>query len=425
MSPQARDLPPDPLAAAGLLHAGRVLRRAGYDARAVTAFFGVPLVSDAHHVAPPAGRARRGLGGLIALFLGGEDVERADVSLLDDEALAALVEAGLLLRAGNRLRACASITPFVGGALVAADRLDQGGAAVVRAPDLSAWNVAACLPADRRPLVDAGCGAGAILLSAARRGVPSIGFDVDDRALRFAAVNRVLNEIPEGLVRLVHADVRDPPADTRTPGSIAVFNAPLLRAPLAGEAPLYLHAPGADELPRAFVKWSSAQPEGAEVLCHTQLDEPLWELAAMARFSSVLALEFARSPEGIPHALLSLRAGVDPCPPARLRTPLGPLLPHLHRELLDRLHATQALLAHGDLSPAPLRPAPWLALTRLEQHDGHAFRPRALRFGEAVLLPADEQLLRRCDGRAAGEVAVDGEERERLLELARRGLLVV
>ena len=405
--------------------AARALRASGFDERSVCAFHGVPLVSDTHHVSAPAGRVRRGLGTAIALLVAGEEVERGDIALLDEAMLGALEAAGLLERQGSRVRALVSVTPFL-GALVAADRLGEHGAGVVRAPDLSAWNVAACLPPGTSRLIDAGCGAGAILLAAARRGARALGYDVDARALAFAEINLLLNEVPEGRVELATADVRDPPAGAPSPGDTCVFNAPLLRAPLAGDTPLYLHAPGAAALPRAFLAGCRGALPGGEALCHLQLDGELWQAAEEAGFAALVALEFARAPDGTPHALLSLRS--DPSPPhrARFRTPLGAALPHLRRELTDRLHGAAALAAS---SPALsddviLRPAPWLRLVRGEQHDGHAFRPRELRFGDQAIDAEDAALLAICDGRRAGEIASGTAVRQRLRALLERGLLV-
>ena len=337
----------------------------------------------------------------------------------------------MLEEAQGRLRARVSLTPFL-GALVLADRLDARGRHAVRPPDLSAWNVAASLPPGAPRLVDAGCGAGAILLAAARRGGQAFGFDIDARALAFAELNLLFNQVPEGRVQLALADVRDPPPGSYAPGSTCVFNAPLVRAEMTGDAPLYLHAPGGESLPLAFLesaRGALAQP-GGEALCHVQLTEPIWEAAARGPRSSLVALEFAHAPDGTPHALLALHANsmAETAAPhrARFRVPLGPALPHLRREIVDRLHAAAALLGAepAQLEEAVVRPAPWLQLVRSEQHDGHTFRARELRFGGALLDEDDAALLGRCDGRRTSEVARDDDELGRLRGLLERGLLV-
>ncbi len=102
------------------------------------------------------------------------------------------------------------------------------------------------------------------------------------------------------------------------------------------------------------------------------------------------------------------------------------VLPHLRREPCDRLHAAAALAATGEALPgdAVLRPAPWLLLSRGEQHDGHAFRPRHLRFGDVNLDGEAAALLARADGRSVAELAPSADERERLRGLLGAGLLV-
>lgn len=422
---------PGSAAAMGLVHAGALLLRAGLTEPVACAWLGVPLLPDAHHVAPPTDRPRRGVGGLIALLCAGQDVGRADVSLLDDVALGALEQAGLVERQGGALRARASITPFF-GALVAADRLDDRSPEAVRPPDRSAWNTAACLPGGAAKLVDAGCGAGALLVAAARRGHPALGFDVDRRALDYAAISLLLSGIDDGgerRVRLLLADVREAPVELFVPGSLCVMNAPLVRAPVLGESPLYLHAPGGEELPAAFLRACRTALPGGEVLLHSQLTPSLWELAGelgAAGAGAAVALEFAHAPDGTPHALLSLRAASGPPHRARFRVPLSPVLPHLRRELCDRLHAAAALAADAEALPedAVLRPAPWLLLQRGEQHDGHAFRVRHLRFGDLALDGEAAALLARADGRSVADLAPSADERERLRSLLGAGLLV-
>src|SRR5262249_39509335 len=150
---------------------------------------------------------------------------------------------------------------------------------------------------------------------------------------------------------------------------------------------------------------------GGEVLCHAQLDGDTWQAAGNAGFPALVALEFARAPDGTPHALLSLRCQPEPAHRAHFRTPLSAALPHLRREPVDRLHAAAALLAAGRaaLEPVALRPAPWLELVRTQRHDGHAFRPRELRFGDQRIDDEDAALLARCDGRTAGDAVRDAE----------------
>jgi hypothetical protein len=110
--------------------------------------------------------------------------------------------------------------------------------------------------------------------------------------------------------------------------------------------------------------------------------------------------------------------------------PLGPSLPHLGREILDRLHATRELLARGaspsgELAGTVLRPPPWLELARTWSHDGGAFRPRDARLGAWRIDPDELALLEAADGRTLGALAQGAAGWERALSLVERGLLVV
>ena len=404
--------------AGGLAAAGAALAKAGYGERSVCAWFGAQLVSDARFLGPPpADRSRRGLGAAIALFLAGEMLERRALSILDDAQVDTLVAVGLLSRHGGVLRARVSITP-IGGVVVCADRLDDAGVEAVGAPDLSAYNVAACLPQLARggTLLDVGCGAGALSLHAARTGVRVCGTDVDPRAIRFACVNALLNALPAAFIE---GDLFAGIADRF---DAVIFNAPLVRAPLAGDAPLYLKSPRGESLVVEFLAGARERTSvSGEALCHTQLTPSVEAAIDAAGFPRALSLVFADAPDGTPHALTSLRSGV-PHPRARLRTPLSPALPHLRRELFDRLHATRDLLAAGELEFAVLRPAPWLAMVHTAVHDGATFRPRDLRFGAQRIDDADARLLAACDGRPLGIAAAD--DWNRALSLVEHGLLV-
>ena len=365
---------------------GEALARAGYSERAVCAFYDTALVSDARYRAAPPSRLRRGLGAAIALLVGGEPVERAALPFLDDAAVATLVAVGIVERAGDRLVARASVVPLR-GVLVCAARLDDESSAAVRSPDLSAYNVAASLDPGARSLLDVGCGAGALALVAARAGASVTGTDIDGSALRFARLGAIWNGVAP---RLVEGDLY---AGAQGPFDAIVFNAPLLRAPMAGALPLYLHSPRAESLAMAFLDGAMARlaPAG-EILLHSQLSEAVARAIAGVPDSRSLTLRFATSPDGTPHALVSIRRGA-PRYHADLAVPLGEALPHLGRELLDRLHATQAALAEGTLDAAALRPAPWLSLVQSSAHDGHAFRPRPVRFGAFVLDEEERALL--------------------------------
>ena len=399
---------------------GERLVRGGLIERSVIAFYGLPQVWDARYRPPPRERSRRGLGGLIALFVAGEAVPRAHLPLLGDGDLAVLGTVGLCATDGDHLIPRCSITPFQ-GALVIADRLDDRAAEAVLAPDLSAWNTAASLPARLPTLLDVGCGAGAIALAAARRGARVTGTDLDPRALAFAELGALLNRAP---LTLAEGDLF---AGIDGGFAAVVWNAPLLRAPLAGQeaSPLYLHTVDAEAQVVRFLDGAPSRLEpGGEILCHAQLSPAVEAAIARSPLPGRLRLHFATAVDGTAHGLSWLHPGAIDA--GRRRVALGPACPHLRRELLDRLAATAELLAAGGetLLRAALRPAPWLTLHRDLVHDGHAFRPREARLGDHRLDDDELALLERCDGHPFGALALDEATEERLLDLGRRGLLV-
>jgi SAM-dependent methyltransferase len=379
-------------------------------------------MSDVRYLPPPRLRSRRRVGGLVALLVAGEPVAASDLGDALVGPLDALYEAGLVASDAGLLRARVAVTPFR-GALVVSDRLDAVGVDAVLAPDLSAWNVSASLPPGPSRLFDVGCGAGAIALSAALRGAVVVGTDVDRRALRFARLGACLCGVT---LELVPGDLF---ADVADRFDAVAFNAPLLRSPLLGdgEVPRYLHVPDGEALVVRFLSGARARTTACgEALLHAQLSPAVEAALAESGFAATLSLHFADAVDGTPHALISLRGGAGRH--GRLRVPLGPALPHLGREQVDRLHATLALVAEGEaaLRAAVLRPPPWLELTRSSVHDGVRFRARAVRFGPALVDDEELALLEACDGRPLGEVLDSASwPLERVRGLLERGLLVV
>jgi SAM-dependent methyltransferase len=280
-------------------------------------------------------------------------------------------------------------------------------------------------------LLDVGCGAGTAALIAARAGAQSLGTDIDGRALAFASVNALVNDLNAVFLE------GDLYAGVREEFACVCFNAPLVRASLAGdddEAPLYARSVRGEALAMEFLAGARARTSAAgEALCHVQLTSAITDAVRNSGFARAIELHFADAADGTPHALVSLRGGEavryggSVRYNGRVRVPIGPALPTLRREALDRLHATAEVLAGDDatLRAAVLRPPPWLLLTRTATHDGGGFRPRALRFGRASIEPEDLALLESCDGRPLGELAPSDEQLWRARELAERGLLVV
>jgi methylase of polypeptide subunit release factors len=389
------------------------LAAAGFHERAVTLWYGVPLVSDARYVPPPPSRPRRGLGGAIALLVAGEDVAEDGLGVLPAPARAALIDLGLVERVGERLRARVAVLPLR-GLLLVSDRLDATADDAVGAPDLSALNLVACLP----PLppgaraLDVGCGAGVAALLLARAGAEATGSDVDAGALALARLNARLNGVA---ARFVEADLFDgAPAEHH---ALVAFNAPLLRAPLFsdGNAPArYLTTARGEALALDFLGGLASRlaPDG-EALLHAQLtaavDARLDELAARAQ---VVSLRFAHAPDGTPHALTCIRPS-GPTGRRQVRVPLGPACPHLRREILDAALAPRAL--RPDATPLA---APWLEL-----HSSRVFAQpgaptlRALTFGSHAIDDADLRLLESLVGAPLAALDVDAERLTRLVDL--------
>ena len=395
------------------------LKSAGLNEAQVSRWFAVPLVSDVRWVAPPADRPRRGLGAAIALWVAGERLPRASLALLSDEQLLGLGQLGLLgreTRDGDQVWAQVRVLP-AGGLLLASDR--DGGSTAVGAPDLSAYNLHGSLPPSLhgKRTLDVGCGAGILALGCARVGADAVGGDVDARALAFAQLNAQLNGLS---ARFVEADLF---AGLDGTYDFVTFNAPLLRAPMAtgeGDAPpLYVQSPRGAELALAFAAELLAHraPDG-EALLHAQLTPALQAaLTGLATRAAVLSLRFASAPDGTPHALTSIRRAL---PPERreLAVPLGPLCPHLRRELFDAYHAPRAL--GPDATPLP---APWLELRTTRQLGGSY---RAIRFGAIAIDDEDVKLLERLTGAPRSALgALEAGEEDRLARLVELGLVIV
>src|SRR5437879_5585696 len=99
------------------------LLQAGFGEPQVARWFGVPLVTDARYVPSLARRSvRKGIGGWIAVLVGGESLPLSDLAVLDD--LEALVDGGFLERQGDRVRARVALLPVM-GLLLASDRIDE------------------------------------------------------------------------------------------------------------------------------------------------------------------------------------------------------------------------------------------------------------------------------------------------------------
>ncbi|HEX4461763.1 MAG TPA: methyltransferase, partial [Polyangia bacterium] len=249
-------------------------------------------------------RPRRGLGGWLALFVAGEAVEVAALRPLPTaDERAALVACDFVRDDGVTLSPCVRVSPWRG--LVVASAADD-------AFDLSALNVAAtldvaALAAAPSHVWDVGCGAGLLSLVAARAGARVFASDLDAALVARAQDNAAINGL--GLTAATGDSLAAAPSQERF--DTIVFNAPLLRAPLAvatGEAPRYSSAVGGEALALAFLDGVGArlQPRG-RVLLHAQLTPAVVRaLEAWATRAAVTSVVFAHAPDGTPHALTEI-----------------------------------------------------------------------------------------------------------------------
>jgi SAM-dependent methyltransferase len=397
------------------------LSQAGFSDEGVARWFALPRVTDARWApAPPAAeRPRRGLGGWMALWVAGEAVEAAALRPLPSAPeRAALVALALAADDGVMLTPRARLLPWRG--LVVASAADE-------AFDLSALNVAATLPlaalSAGGSLWDVGCGAGLLSLVAARAGGRVFGSDVDAALVEQARDNAALNGLD---ATFAPGDLWSAAPDDARFDTI-VFNAPLLRAPLAaaaGEAPRYSSATGGEALALAFLAGVAARLRvNGHVLLHAQLTPAVsTALAGWATRAAVLSVVFAHAPDGTPHALTELVTG----PVAgwrRVEVPLSPACPHLSRPIFDGLGQAAGRSRALDDTTTPIV-ASWLELRTSERFDGQGRRTLERRFGGAPIDDGDVALLDRLRGQPVGALALAADERERLSTFIARGWVI-
>src|SRR5438034_106105 len=88
------------------------LLQAGFREDQVCRWFGVPVATDARYVPSAARRSlRKGIGGWIALLVGGETV--SDLGVLKPDEIDQLVAAGLIERVSDGWRARLAVLPIL------------------------------------------------------------------------------------------------------------------------------------------------------------------------------------------------------------------------------------------------------------------------------------------------------------------------
>ena len=384
------------------------LRRDGFSSENVGRWYGYPILpTDARYVLAPPGRSRQGIGGWIALWVAGEAVPLAALGRAapsEDERVA-LVALGLVEDDAATLVPRARLLPWRD--LVIASPPAE-------AFDVSALNVAASLPR-AATLWDVGCGAGLLALVAARAGARVFASDVDGELVEWARLNAALNGVE---VEFAVGDLLAPGAGRAF--DAVVFNAPLVRAPLAvaaGDEPRYSASPEGEALALRFLDGVRARER---ILVHTQLSPAIERaLAAHAARAAVLSVVFARAPDGTPHALTEIRVGEAPSF-RRVEVPLSAACPHLSRPIFDALAGPRALA--DDATPLP---APWLELVTRERYDGGTRRALAVTFGGVAVDDEDVALLARLSGAPLAALGLSSSARERLCVMIERGHVIV
>jgi SAM-dependent methyltransferase len=379
---------------------------AGFDETNAARWFCAPLLTDTRYVRPSPEAPRRGLGGWIALWIAGEAVDAASLQPAPTAAeRAALVALGLADDDGATLTPRTRILPWQ-GALVASPAAE--------AFDVSALNLAASLPS-AASLWDVGCGAGLLSMVAARAGARVRGSDVDAALVGWASLNAGLNGVE---IELVVADLLDGGGDRLF--DVVVFNAPLVRAPLAvageDDAPRYSASPEGERLALRFLDGARARDR---ILVHAQLTPAIEDaLVAHAARAAVTSVVFAHAPDGTPHALTEIRVAAAPSW-RRVLVPLSPACPHLSRPIFDALARPRTLA--GDVTPMV---APWLELRTRERFDGGR-RALGVRFGGIAVDADDVALLDRLRGQPLDALGLSADARARLEVLVERGHVIL
>lgn len=399
------------------------LSQAGFSDEGVARWFALPRVTDARWALPPKVelRPRRGLGGWIALWVAGEAVEVAALRPPPSgDERAALVALELVADDGTTLTPRARVLPWRG--LVVASAAEE-------AFDLSALNVAATLDVaglagGEQRLWDVGCGAGLLSLVAARAGARVLGSDVDGALVAQARDNAALNGLTASFATAdLFAVAADDAGGFAEPFDRIVFNAPLLRAPLAaaaGEAPRYTSAAGGEALALAFLDGVGARlrPNG-RVLLHAQLTPAVADaLAVWATRAAVMTVVFAHAPDGTAHALTEIATG-GAVGWRRLAVPLSPACPHLSRTIFDALGGDRWLAA----GTTPYV-APWLELRTSERFDASGRRTLERRFGGVPIDDDELALLERLRGQPLAALGLTTDDEARLAALIARGWVI-
>jgi hypothetical protein len=238
---------------------GAALRTAGLQPRTLAAWAGTDRLSALPHRL--AGLARPDpvpAAAALALFVGGAEVMIDRLRL----PVEALVAAGLVERAGDRVRATCAVLPLGAGLLVC-DRRDAGDAReLVCWPDDSSHHLAGALPTGRRARwLDLGTGSAFAPLARPELATAIEGVDLNPRAIAFARLGVALTGIHH--ITLEEGDVGAP----RSAADLVTCNAPI---PDDDDAAMWRHA-DATFFARLWTAARACARPGAEIVVHARL----------------------------------------------------------------------------------------------------------------------------------------------------------
>ena len=242
---------------------GARLRGAGLTEQALLAWSGTHRLSVLAHARPMSRLAARPplpAAAALALFVGGAELAIDRVKTLPIDAL---VDAGLLERAGDHVRAAVAVLPL-SAALLVCDRHDAPDhEELVCWPDDSSYHLASALDPGRRPRwIDLACGSAFAPLAHPELGAEIAGFDLNPRAVRYARLGAALTGCRHLTSAVADIGVAHAPAE------LVTCNAPILGDP---DASIWRRAE------RTFFErmWPTARAcvaPGGEIVVHSTLD---------------------------------------------------------------------------------------------------------------------------------------------------------
>ena len=203
---------------------GARLRGAGLTPRALEAWAGTARIAALPaqlEAAPP--RRETPAAAVLALFVGGAEVARAELRLAGD-LVDALIASDLVEHSASAsLRARVAIVPL-GRGLVVCDRLDAHvERELVCWPDDSSHHLAAAIPPGRRDdWLELGCGSAVAPIERPELASRIAGIDINPRALRYAALGTALSGISHAAFAI--GDIGAPPL---APAELVTCNAPI------------------------------------------------------------------------------------------------------------------------------------------------------------------------------------------------------